>query len=188
MPVLDPAVQRVLNAAARKGVPLEIRVSETSTHTASEAAAAVGANLGQIVKSLVFVVPHRTGNLEAVICLVSGSDRVDVARLAAVAGAPGIRRATASEARELTGYPIGGIPPIGHPRPLRVIMDSELSRYTTVWAAAGTDRAVFPVAPATLSILSNAVVAPIAEERRERPQAGSDRVAGPRATPQGVGG
>lgn len=159
-----PAIQRVLDAAARKGVTLEVTVFDESTHTAAEAAAAVYADLGQIVKSLVFVVPNPDGP-EPVLCLVAGHNRVDVARLAAVTGAADIRRATAREARELTGFSIGGIPPIGHGRAIRVIMDSDLGRYPVVWAAAGLSTAVFPVPPGTLRILSNATVAPIAEER-----------------------
>jgi prolyl-tRNA editing enzyme YbaK/EbsC (Cys-tRNA(Pro) deacylase) len=155
-----------VDAAARKGVTLEIRVFSESTHTAEEAAAAVGAELGQIVKSLVFVAPAPEEALEAIICLVSGPNRVDLARLAAVTGEPDVRRATANEARELTGFVIGGIPPIGHLRSLRVIMDPDLGRFPVVWAAAGTPTAVFPVPPATLRMLSNAHVAPICEERR----------------------
>jgi prolyl-tRNA editing enzyme YbaK/EbsC (Cys-tRNA(Pro) deacylase) len=169
-PADDPAIQRVRDAAARKGVTLEIRAFDTSTHTAADAAAAVGAELGQIVKSLVFVAPDDAGELEPIVCLVSGPNRVDVARLAAVVAAPDIRRATANEAHDLTGFPIGGIPPIGHNRPVRVIMDPDLGRFQVVWAAAGTARAVFPVPPATLAALSNAHVAPITEERRELPQ------------------
>ncbi|MBA2373423.1 MAG: YbaK/EbsC family protein [Chloroflexi bacterium] len=161
-----PAIRRVLDAAAKKGVVLDVTIFHESTHTAEEAAAAVGAELGQIVKSLVFVAPADQGALEPIICLVSGPNRVDLARLAAVTGAADIRRANAREANELTGFVIGGIPPIGHPRPLRVIMDPDLGRYQTVWAAAGLPTAVFPVPPATLRILANAMVAPIAEERR----------------------
>ncbi len=158
-----PAVQRVLDVAARKGVTLDVMYFDASTHTAEEAAATVGAQLGQIVKSLVFVAP-RGDELEPVICLVSGQNRVDLARLAAVIGEPSIRRASAREARDLTGFTVGGIPPIGHPHSVRVIMDPDLGRFPVVWAAAGTDTAVFPVAPATLRLLSNAVVAPIADE------------------------
>jgi prolyl-tRNA editing enzyme YbaK/EbsC (Cys-tRNA(Pro) deacylase) len=159
-------IQRVVDAAARKGVALDVHVFHESTHTAEEAAAAVGAELGQIVKSLVFVAPDAEGALEPVICLVSGPNRVDLARLAAVTGDADVRRATASEARELTGFTIGGIPPIGHARPVRVVMDPDLGRFQVVWAAAGTATAVFPVPPATLRMLSNAHVAPICEERR----------------------
>jgi prolyl-tRNA editing enzyme YbaK/EbsC (Cys-tRNA(Pro) deacylase) len=161
---VHPAIQRVLEAAGRKGVTLEVTQFTESTHTAQEAAAALGAELGQIVKSLVFVAPQADG-LEPILCLVSGPDRVDVARLAAVAGEPEIRRATAREANDLTGFVIGGIPPIGHARRTRVIMDPGLGRYPIVWAAAGIPTAVFPCPPGTLRTLADAMVAPIAEER-----------------------
>ncbi|MGZ9160628.1 MAG: aminoacyl-tRNA deacylase [Candidatus Limnocylindrales bacterium] len=166
-PIDHAAVQRVRTAAARKGVTLEIVAFEESTHTAEEAAAAVGAELGQIVKSLVFVAPHDDGGLEPVVCLVPGPNRVDVARLAAVTGEPDIRRASAREAHDLTGFVIGGIPPIGFETTVRVIMDPDLGRYPTVWAAAGLPTAVFEVPPATLRTLANATVAPITEERRK---------------------
>lgn len=162
-----PAVRRVLDAAGRKGIDLEVSTFAESTHTAEEAAAALGAELGQIVKSLVFVVPGAAGELEPVLCLVSGVNRVDMARLAAVTGEPAIRRATAREANDLTGFTIGGIPPIGHSRSVRVIMDPDLGRYETVWAAAGLPTAVFPVAPATLRMLSNAEVTPLAQVVRQ---------------------
>jgi prolyl-tRNA editing enzyme YbaK/EbsC (Cys-tRNA(Pro) deacylase) len=113
----DPAgIQRVRDAAARKGVDLDIRVFDESTHTAADAAMTVDAELGQIVKSLVFVAAAEDGALEPIICLVSGPNRVDLARLTAVTGARDIRRATAREAQELTGFSIGGIPPFGHVR------------------------------------------------------------------------
>jgi prolyl-tRNA editing enzyme YbaK/EbsC (Cys-tRNA(Pro) deacylase) len=162
----DPAIRRVLDAATRKGVALEVRVFDRSTHTAQDAADALGVEIGQIVKSLVFVAPQAGGELEAIVCLVSGPNRVDVARLAAVTGEPDIRRATANEAHDLTGFPIGGIPPIGHSLPVRIVMDPDLGRFQMVWAAAGTGTAVFPVPPGTLRTLANAMVAPITEERR----------------------
>ncbi len=164
-PADRPGIQRVLDAAARKGVTLDIRVFAESTHTAADAAAAVGAEIGQIVKSLVFVAPDDDGAPVPILCLVSGPNRVDLARLAAVTGEKDVRRATAKEANELTGYTIGGIPPIGHLRPIRVIMDPDLGRYPVVWAAAGTPTAVFPVSPATLRTLANATVAPMTEDR-----------------------
>jgi prolyl-tRNA editing enzyme YbaK/EbsC (Cys-tRNA(Pro) deacylase) len=159
-----PAVLRVLDAAARKGVSLDISVFPDSTHTAGDAARAVGAELAQIVKSLVFVSTRDDGELEAIVCLISGADRVDLERLAAVVGRRDIRRASAREANELTGFSIGGIPPFGHSQRARVIMDPELGRYATVWAAAGLPTAVFPVSPATLRMLADAHVAPIAEQ------------------------
>jgi prolyl-tRNA editing enzyme YbaK/EbsC (Cys-tRNA(Pro) deacylase) len=165
-PAIDhPAVRRVLNAAEKKGVELEIVVFDESTHTAEQAAAAVGGELGQIVKSLVFVAPSEDGP-EPIVCLVSGQNRVDLARLAAVTSEPDIRRATAREANDLVGFTIGGIPPFGFERAVRVIMDPDLGRYTTVWAAAGLPTAVFEVPPATLRSLANATVAPISEDRR----------------------
>jgi prolyl-tRNA editing enzyme YbaK/EbsC (Cys-tRNA(Pro) deacylase) len=160
---LDPAVRRVVEAAARKGVDLHVVVLDATTHTAEDAARALGVELGQIVKSLVFVAPRDEAGHEPVLCLVSGTNRVDVARLAAVVGEPAIRRATAREARDLTGFTIGGIPPVGHAQAVRVVMDPDLGRHREVWAAAGVDRVVFPVAPAALRALTNAVVAPIAD-------------------------
>jgi prolyl-tRNA editing enzyme YbaK/EbsC (Cys-tRNA(Pro) deacylase) len=161
---VPPASQRVLDAAARKGVTLEVTVFDESTHTAVEAAAALGVDVAQIVKSLVFVVPTGDG-LEPLVCLVAGHNRVDLARLAAVIGSSDVRRASAREAHDLTGFSIGGIPPIGHVRSVRVIMDPDLGLYPVVWAAAGLSTAVFPVPPAILSMLSNAMVAPITEQR-----------------------
>jgi prolyl-tRNA editing enzyme YbaK/EbsC (Cys-tRNA(Pro) deacylase) len=129
-----------------------------------QAARAVRAELGQIVKSLVFVIPRADDSLEAILCLVSGPNRVDLLRLAAVLANSDVRRATAREANELTGFVIGGIPPFGHDRRMRVLMDPDLGRFETVWAAAGLPNAVFPVSPATLRMLADAQVAPIAEE------------------------
>ena len=116
------------------------------------------------MKSLVFVAPADGGGLEPILCLVSGPNRVDLALLAAVTSEPDVRRATAREARELTGFTIGGIPPIGHARPMRVMMDPDLGRFQVVWAAAGTENAVFPVPPATLRSLANATVAAMTED------------------------
>ncbi len=158
-----PAIQRVVEVASRKGVTLDIRIMPDSTHSAEDAAAAVGAGIGQIVKSLVFVAPRADGRLAPIVCQVSGRNQVDLSLLAAVTGEFAIRRATAREARDLTGYSIGGIPPFGHGRDVRILMDQDLCQYQWVWAAAGTDTAVFRVEPRVLRMLSNAIVAPLAE-------------------------
>ena len=160
-------MRRVIDAAERKGVAIEVSLFDESTHTAEDAAKAVGVELGQIVKSLVFALPGDDGSLEPILCLVSGPNRVSLPRLAAILGRSEVRRATASEANDLTGFVIGGIPPIGHGRRIRVIMDPDLGRYPVVWASAGLPTAVFPVAPATLRMLADAVVAPMTEDRSQ---------------------
>ena len=165
-----PAHERVRAAAAKRGVSIEIVTFDESTHTAQEAAAAIGVELGQIVKSLVFVAPldlaRDDAGTEPFIALVRGTDRVDIGRLAAVVGKTRVRRANAEEAAEASGYSIGGIPPFGHRQRISVVMDPALDAYPEVWAAAGTANAVFAIAPATLALLSDALVAPCAEEQR----------------------
>ncbi len=161
---IPSATQRVLEAAERKGVKLEVVFFDKSTHTAEDAARAVGAEVGQIVKSLIFVSEDVDG-LQPCLVLASGANTVDLALLGAVLTVPRIRRATADEARELTGFSIGGIPPFGHRQQIRTVMDPDLARYDMVWAAAGTPNAVFPLAPNTLRILTGAVVTPISASR-----------------------
>lgn len=156
-------------AATRRGVSIDIVTFDDSTHTAAEAAAAIGVQLGQIVKSLVFMAPvdpaGADDDVEPVIALVRGTDRVDIGRLATVSGRPRMRRATAREASAATGFTIGGIPPFGHSQRIAVVMDPALDGYEVVWAAAGTANAVFAIAPATLAMLSDALVAPCAEDQ-----------------------
>jgi prolyl-tRNA editing enzyme YbaK/EbsC (Cys-tRNA(Pro) deacylase) len=163
-----PANQRVREAAEQRGVTIEIVSFDESTHTAQEAADAIGVALGQIVKSLVFMAPadpaREDGQWEPVIALVRGNDRVDMAKLASVSARPRLRRASAREAREATGYSIGGVPPFGHQRRIAVIMDPALDGYEEIWAAAGTATTVFAIAPATLAMLADALVAPCRED------------------------
>lgn len=158
-----PGIQSVVEVASRKGVVLDIRPIPRAVHTAEEAAAAVHAEVGQIVKSLVLVAPRPGGRLVPIVCLVSGRNQVDPSLLAAVSGEVAIRKATAREVRDLTGYSMGGIPPFGYGRDVRILMDQDLSQYQWVWAAAGTDMAVFRIAPGTLRMLSNALVVPVAQ-------------------------
>ena len=167
----------MIEAALRKGVQIEVVAFDDSTHTAEEAARAVGAELGQIVKSLVFVTDTDDGPVPCLV-LVSGVNTVDVSLLAAVLTEPRMRRASAVEAHELTGFAIGGIPPFGHVRPIRTIMDPDLGRFEKVWAAAGTANAVFPVAPGTLRVLANAVVTQIAAQPQSPGPAVADAPSG----------
>ena len=171
----NPEVKRVLEAASRKGVALDVRVFERSTHTAEDAAAAVDVDLSRIVKSLVFVAPRYDGKLVPIICLVSGRNQVDLALLAAVTGEVVVRPATAREIRDLTGFASDGVPPIGHARTLRVLMDQDLSQYEWIWASAGADFALFRVAPSTLRMLANAVVVPL-DNGSWIPSAGAQRI------------
>jgi prolyl-tRNA editing enzyme YbaK/EbsC (Cys-tRNA(Pro) deacylase) len=112
-----------------------VRELPQSTRTAQDAAAAVGCELGQIVKSLVFVADG-----EPVMCLCAGDRRVDTALLGT-----DVRAARAEEVRDATGFAIGGVPPLGHDRPLRTVVDESLRRFDTIWCAAGTPNAVFAV-------------------------------------------
>ncbi|HXL77375.1 MAG TPA: YbaK/EbsC family protein [Candidatus Eisenbacteria bacterium] len=124
----------------------------TGTRTAGDAARAVGCDVGQIVKSLVFVAG---GN--PVIALVSGANRLDETRLGAAAGKP-VTKADAEIARTATGYSIGGVPPFGHATELPVFMDRDLLAHPVVWAAAGRPDSVFEIEPERLRDLSKATV------------------------------
>jgi prolyl-tRNA editing enzyme YbaK/EbsC (Cys-tRNA(Pro) deacylase) len=164
----SPAIQRVVGAAARKGVALDIRSLPHSVRTVEEAAAALGAEVGQIVKTHVFVAPRPANALAPVVCLASARNQVDLRLLAALTGEVSIRAATAHEASSLTGFADGSIPSIGHERHVRTFMDQDLSGFPWIWAAAGVDGAMFRVAPRTLRALSNAVVAPLARDDETR--------------------
>ena len=131
---------------------VNVRSFPDGTRTATDAARAVGCDLGQIVKSLVFVAGGRP-----VVALVSGSNRLDEKRLGAIAGTP-VAKADAEIARLSTGYSIGGVPPFGHATDMPVFMDRDLLGYEVVWAAAGRPDSVFAIAPARLCELSNATI------------------------------
>jgi Cys-tRNA(Pro) deacylase len=151
-----PAVERVRAHAAARGTLIEIRRYPAGTRTAQDAADAIGCDVAQIVKSLVFL----AAGAPAVV-LVSGSDRVDELKLAAVLGVSSVRRATANEARDATGYVVGGVPPFGHKAPVPVVVDGALLRHAEVWAAAGLPDAVFPIVPADLVRLAGATEADV---------------------------
>lgn len=148
----------VVAAADAQGLAIEVSEFPDGTRTAADAAAAVGVHVGQIVKSLVFLVDG-----DPVIALVSGPNRLSEDRLAEAAGGGKVTRADADAVRRATGFPIGGVPPFGHPAPLRAYVDRALLAYDVVWAAAGTPRHVFPITPRDLTRLSAAVPADLAE-------------------------
>ena len=134
------------------GLGISVRQFPEGTRTATDAARAVGCDVAQIVKSLVFVAGGRP-----VIALVSGANRLDEKRLAAAAGEPVIK-ADAETARTATGYAIGGVPPFGHATEVPVFMDRDLLAHKSVWAAAGRPDSVFEIAPERLRELSRATV------------------------------
>lgn len=148
---------RVVDAARAEGLDIEVVEYPEGTRTAAEAAAAVGCEVARIVKSLVFTVAG-----QPVIALVAGDARLDEARLAEVAGGP-VGRADADDVRTATGYPIGGVPPFGHAAPLATFVDESLLAHDTVWAAAGTPRHVFELAPTDLVRLSGGRAVPLAQ-------------------------
>jgi prolyl-tRNA editing enzyme YbaK/EbsC (Cys-tRNA(Pro) deacylase) len=143
-------------AAAARGLDIEVRSFPQGTRTADDAAAAIGCEVAQIVKSLVFFVDG-----EPVVALVGGSDRLDEHRLASAAGGEKVRRANADEVRAATGYAVGGVPPFGHITVLRCFVDDALVAHDVVWAAAGTPTQVFPSEPSGLVAAAGAEVATI---------------------------
>lgn len=127
-------------AASALGLDVEIRHFSATTRTAADAAREIGVALGQIVKSLVFLADG-----QPVLVLIAGPDRADEAKLRSLLRAANVRRATADEAKVATGYPIGGVPPFGLARPLRVVVDSGLLAHDELWAGAGTGEAVIRI-------------------------------------------
>ena len=142
-------VARVRAAAAELGLAIDVRRFPEGTRTALDAAAAIGCPVGAIVKSLIFTVDG-----EVVLALVSGANQLDEAKLASAAGGSTCRRASANEVRAATGFPIGGVPPIGLATPVREFLDDNLLDHDIVWAAAGTWHDVFPIAPTDLAAAS----------------------------------
>lgn len=151
-------VARVRAFAAERGVTLEVRRFPASTRTAGDAAREIGVEVGRIVKSLVFVADGR-----AVVALCCGDRRVSEERLREAVGATAVRRTTADEAKRFTGYAIGGVPPFAHETACETVIDEDMSRFETVWAAAGLPDAVFEIAVADLRRISDAKPARIAE-------------------------
>ena len=153
---MHPNVDRVTAAAARAGLEIEVRRYPEGARTAADAAAAIGCEVAQIVKSLVFMADEAP-----VLALVSGANLADTDALARELDASEVRRASGKEAREATSFAIGGVPPFGHERALTVIVDRDLTTHQVVWAAAGLPDAVFPITPDDLVRASGGRVADI---------------------------
>ena len=153
---LPASAQRVVDAAAAADLQIDVVEFPDGTRTAEDAARAVGVEVGQIVKSLVFSV-----NGETVLALVSGANRLDEAALARASGddSAKVGRLDADSVRAATGYAVGGVPPFGHVASLPTYVDRDLLRYGTVWAAAGTPRHVFSTTADALIRLTRGAVA-----------------------------
>lgn len=150
-------VRAVVEGGAALGISVVPVEFPEATRTAEDAAAAIGVAVGQIVKSMVFLVDD-----QPVVALVSGSNRVDEAKLAAAAGGAVARRPDAKAVRAATGFPIGGVPPFGYPTPLPTYVDEDLVTHDEVWAACGMPHVNFAVASAELVRATGAQVTDIA--------------------------
>ncbi len=153
---MNPTAQRIADTLATMDVETTVIEFAESTRTAEEAATAIGTQVAQIVKSLVFMVGDAP-----VLALVSGTNRLDTARLREWTG-ESPRRASADEVRTATGFAIGGVPPIGHAQPLQTFIDRDLMQYETVYAAAGTPHAVFAIAPDELARITGGQIIDLA--------------------------
>jgi prolyl-tRNA editing enzyme YbaK/EbsC (Cys-tRNA(Pro) deacylase) len=142
------AVQDALDAAGARtgeGQPSQVILLDDAVHTAAAAAEALCVQVGQIANSLIF-----DADGEPLLVLTSGAHRVDTAKVAAGLGLTELKRATPEFVREHTGQPIGGVAPVGHPKPVRTLVDTALRAYDSIWAAGGVPRAVFPISYAEL--------------------------------------
>jgi prolyl-tRNA editing enzyme YbaK/EbsC (Cys-tRNA(Pro) deacylase) len=155
------AVDRFKEAAQSLSVDISVQRFPEGTRTAQDAAAAVGCDIAQIVKSLVLF-----GSDEPFLVLASGKNRVNERLVAELINIEKLAMASPEQAREATGFSIGGTPPFGHAKRIQTIMDSDLLDYEIVWAAAGTPDTCFPIKPAKLKEVTSAMVASIVEDTR----------------------
>jgi Cys-tRNA(Pro) deacylase len=153
-------VRAVVEAGKAFGLDIHPQEFPDGTRSAADAAMAIGVDLGQIVKSLVFAVDG-----EAVVALVSGDNLLDEHKLASAAGADRAWREDADTVRDATGYPVGGVPPFGHREPLRVFIDEDLLTFDELWAAAGTPHCNFAITPAELVRATGGIVGDLARRR-----------------------
>ena len=154
---LKDSAQRVQAALDASGIALQVREFPASTKTSQEAAVAVGCDVAQIAKSMIF---RAAASDRSVLVLASGANRVDEKKVAALLGEK-IERATPDFVRAKTGFAIGGVPPVGHVEPPVVLIDEDLLRLAELWAAAGTPNAVFRLTPAELQQLTGGQVAAV---------------------------
>ena len=154
---LSPSAQKVQDTLRMFGFDNEVRELSATTRSATEAAAAIGCQVAQIAKSLVF--KSKTSG-KAILIIASGKNRVDEKKMAGFLGEP-VERADTDFVRQKTGFAIGGVPPIGHSEKLETFIDEDLLQYGEIWAAAGTPNAVFRLTPADLTKMTNGKVIPV---------------------------
>ncbi len=147
---LSQTAQRVQDLLTARGFDCHVVEFAESTRTSQEAADRAGCALGQITKSLIFK-GKESG--KPILVLTSGANRVDEKRIGEYAGEP-IGRADPDFVRLVTGFAIGGVPPLGHAQPMETYLDEDLLQYSTIWAAAGTPKAIFELRPADLQEMS----------------------------------
>jgi prolyl-tRNA editing enzyme YbaK/EbsC (Cys-tRNA(Pro) deacylase) len=154
MPTLSSSAQKIQDQLKARGYDYTVIEHTESTRTAQEAADRAGCELGQIVKSLIF---QGRDSGKPILVLTSGANRVDEKRISEYAGEP-IRRADADFVRAVTGFAIGGIPPVGHFQTLETYIDEDFLQYPTIWAAAGTPNAIFELQTGDLQKMTNGCV------------------------------
>lgn len=154
---LSPSAQKVQEAIRQRGYSVEVIELPQSTRTAAEAAQAVGCEVAQIVKSLIFKAKRTE---RPILVIASGANRVNEKTIEALIGEP-LGKADADFVRQQTGFVIGGVPPIGHIQPLPTFIDEDLLQYAEIWAAAGTPHAIFKLTPQMLVELCDGQVVKI---------------------------
>jgi len=147
---LSSSAKKVQDALISHGLTSQVLELPSTTRTAQEAAQALGCQVGQIVKSLVFMGKQTQ---KPILVVASGSNRVNERKLSELVSEP-IKRANADFVRERTGFAIGGVPPVGHSERLETFIDEDLLKYQTIWAAGGTPNAVFKLTPNDLKIIT----------------------------------
>ena len=151
---LKPSAQKVQAALEAYGLSCNVVEMQETTRSAEDAARAVGCQVGQIVKSLVF--KGKRSN-QPVLVVASGANRVNEKALGQHVSEP-IKMAKADFVREMTGFAIGGVPPVGHQTKLNIFIDEDLLQYSEIWAAAGTPHAVFKLTPDQLKMITEGTV------------------------------
>jgi len=156
---MSKSVKRVLAEAETLGLSVEIIRKEESTKTAQEAADAMGCEVDQILKSIIFL--GKTSG-ECILFMTAGGNRVDMDKASALAGEE-LRRADAAVIREQTGFAIGGVSPLGYKNPIRKFMDQRLLDFDVIWAAAGTPNDNFSIDPSQLQRATDVIISPFGQ-------------------------